>query len=228
MRLTEALMKGQNLPLEVALPRASRMLAEAKKQTSDFDQVVAALQKNEGLPRAEAILKGWSLQQTAKKGFQDLETNLDAAEQIVNQIATYSARVHQAETLPGRAVQAAVGAVNRMLDRDRDIAGLQRQRAYLSQVLRSLGGEKGVISDADIERAEPLLNLSLFAPKSISDDTARELRELVAKGRANLQKRKDAAATLGGGSAPAVPTAASTPAASPDNPLGFVRPPKGP
>jgi hypothetical protein len=201
MTLTRALMEKNGLPLEVAMPRAAKMMAEAKKQPkepSDFDEVVSAIQAaTPGLSRGEAVLQAWSQQTVAKKGFEDIKTNLDAAEQIVNQIADYSSRVHQAQGLPGRAYQGVTGTIGNVLGMSDDIAGLTRQRAYLASVMRSLGGERGVITDKDMIRGEALINASPFTSKSIADATIAELREIVARARKKLAERQKQATTIG-------------------------------
>lgn len=203
------------LPLELALPKAAREMAQAKDKDTNMDAVISDVQKNNpNMSRGQAVLVANNAMNAAKKGFEDQEVRLESMKQVVGQIEEYSKKVHLYDSLIGRAgqqVKASIGAIYGS-DYARAVAGLERQLAYLGNIMRELG-EKGVISDKDISRGTALINPSVWTMASATKDSIGELKAIIARGQGRLEVQKNAAFNPG--------TAAPAPPKSAKDPLGL-------
>lgn len=200
--LVRVYMEQQNLPLDLAIPKAARTISEAKNQ-SDFKDVVRAIrQKNPQMSEGEAVLAANAQVKASKSDFSALETQVDTMKDFVARLKEYSSQVNVSATGVAQGAKGLVRYGMSYVRPDEALAGLQRKQGELANVMRFLG-EKGVISDRDITRGMLLLP-SIWTSGPIARDSLRELEDIIKRAETNLARRR-ASATQIGGPPPAAP-----------------------
>ena len=210
--LTRVYMEREGLPLDLAVTKAARTIAEARQSESYFDKVVKAIRdKNPQMSEGEAVLAANAQQKASKADFSALETQVDTMKDFVERLREYSAQVNIGG--PG-----AISGVKRVIrygmsyvTADEALAGLQRKQAELANVMRFLG-EKGVISDRDVQRGLLLLP-TIWTSGPIARDSIKEIESIVKRSEMNLAKRRAAATQITGPS--------TVPPPQPGDPLGI-------
>lgn len=208
--LARVYMEREGLPLELAIPKAVRVLAEAKKQTSDFDQVVNAIQaKNPTLSRGEAVLTANAQTKSSKADFTQMETSLDTMKDFMSRLHQLSDQVNLGASGFTQGPKMLIRYGMSFVMADEALASLQRKAGELANVMRFLG-ERGVISDRDIVRGQLLLP-SIWTSGPVARDSIRELEGIVKTAESNLAKRRAAATQISG----------PAPGPQPGDPLGI-------
>lgn len=119
----------------------------------------------------------------ARKVYADLES----ADDLIDQIQFYSEKVNTFG--PGERVtgflEREAGALTQS---NKDAARFKQQGGLLANIARSLGGERGVLTDQDVARANMLVP-SINDTKEIAEDKIRELREIIKNGRKRAIER---------------------------------------
>ena len=208
--LARSLIEKEGLPLDLAIPKAARIMAEAKNQ-SDFKDIVKAIKdSNPKLSQGEAVLAAYAQQRAAKSDFGALETQLETMKDFMSRLKEYSGEVNTSESKLGAIMSGAVRGAASYVRNDLALEGLQRKQGELANVMRFLG-EKGVISDRDVQRGMLLLP-TIWKSGPVARDSIRELDTIVTRGEKALEKRRQAATTIGG---------PSTPPAKPNDPYGL-------
>lgn len=137
----------------------------------------ATLQLPYGTTKKQAAAKQITPMTAAQR---DKETALSPVNSIVDQIARYSEKVNNFGTGAGGEGRA-FGGLTRWLggvtQKDTNAAGLMRQQAYLSNIVRSLG-EKGTLAEGDVQRAIGAIP-SVWDTKDVAAQKIKDLRSII-------------------------------------------------
>lgn len=176
---------------DVQLQQAQLNLSQDQSATNNGDPLLpvsdaATLQLPYGTTQSQAAAKKIIPQTAAQR---DKETALSPVSAIVDQIDRYSQKVNNFGTGAGGEGRA-IGGLTRWLggitQKDTDAAGLMRQQAYLSNIVRSLG-EKGTLAEGDVQRAIGAIP-SVWDTKDVATQKIKDLRSIIgSSGQASSQ-----------------------------------------
>lgn len=151
-----------------------------------LDSETGMISKPTFAPGAED-LEGEARRNALPQGAQDKLAAFNASDAILDDIESYSKKIHTSEGLSARGG----GLVRRGLayaGYDADITSLKSKAGEMAQIVRSLG-EVGALSEGDVARGTSLLPIKPELTKTESSNMIRDLRALIKKGRDNYRKQ---------------------------------------
>jgi hypothetical protein len=132
-------------------------------------------------------LKGAARRTALPESSQQKLASFDASDVILDDIESYSKRIHTKEGLVARA-GGGWRRIKSYAGYDADTTSLKSKAGEMGQIIRALG-EVGALSEGDVQRGLNLLPVAPELTETEAGNMIRDLRNIIKKGRTNYRKQ---------------------------------------